>query len=148
MRVVIDTNVLVAALRSSKGAAFRVLTQMRDRRFEFVLSVPLFLEYEDVLKRPGLVPLPMVAIDKLLKLLALNGTPREIFFLWRPFLKDAKDDMVLEVALAGGCAAIVTYNRKDFEGASQLGIEVWTPQELLVRLERDLESNSDPNTSN
>ena len=57
MRVAIDTNVLVAALRSKRGAAYQVLKRMRERRFEFVLSVPLFLEYEDVLKRPGLVPL-------------------------------------------------------------------------------------------
>ena len=79
----------------------------------------------------------MGTIDKLLKLLARNGTPRDIFFLWRPFLKDAKDDMVLEVALAGGCSAIVTYNTKDFVGADQLNIEVLTPQEFLRRLESD-----------
>lgn len=149
MRVAIDTNVLVAALRSKRGAAFQVLRLMRNRRFEFVLSVPLFLEYEDVLKRAGLVPLPMETIDKLLKLLARNGTPREIFFLWRPFLKDAKDDMVLEVALAGSCAAIVTYNTKDFVGADQLGIEVWTPQEFLRRLQNDPDqSSSSPSDSN
>ena len=137
MRVAVDTNVLVAALRSKRGAAYQVLKRMRERRFEFVLSVPLFLEYEDVLKRPGLVPLPMATIDKLLKLLARNGIARDIFFLWRPFLKDAKDDMVLEVALAGGCSAIVTYNTKDFVGAEQLNIEVLTPQEFLRRLESD-----------
>lgn len=137
MRVAVDTNVLVAALRSKRGAAYQVLKRMRERRFEFVLSVPLFLEYEDVLKRPGLVPLPMATIDKLLKLLARDGIPRDIFFLWRPFLKDAKDDMVLEVALAGGCSAIVTYNTKDFVGADQLNIEVLTPQEFLRRLEND-----------
>ena len=137
MRVAIDTNVLVAALRSKRGAAYQVLKRMRERRFEFVLSVPLFLEYEDVLKRPGLVPLPMATIDKLLKLLARNGIARDIFFLWRPFLKDAKDDMVLEVALAGGCSAIVTYNTKDFVGADQLNIEVLMPQEFLRRLESD-----------
>ena len=137
MRVAIDTNVLVAALRSKRGTAYQVLRRMRERRFEFVLSVPLFLEYEDVLKRPGLVPLPMATIDKLLKLLARDGIPRDIFFLWRPFLKDAKDDMVLEVALAGGCSAIVTYNTKDFVGADQLNIEVLTPQEFLRRLKSD-----------
>ena len=137
MRVAVDTNVLVAALRSKRGAAYQVLKRMRERRFGFVLSVPLFLEYEDVLKRPGLVPLPMATIDKLLKLLARDGIPRDIFFLWRPFLKDAKDDMVLEVALAGGCSAIVTYNTKDFVGADQLNIEVLTPQEFLRRLEND-----------
>ena len=142
MRVAIDTNVLVAALRSKRGAAYQVLKRMRERRFEFVLSVPLFLEYEDVLKRPGLVPLPMATIDKLLKLLARNGTPRDIFFLWRPFLKDAKDDMVLEVALAGGCSAIVTYNTKDFVGADQLNIEVLTPQEFLIRLESNSNTES------
>ncbi len=134
MRVVIDTNVLVAALRSSTGAAFQVLKLMRYGRFEFALSVPLFLEYEDVLKRPGMVPLPTGRIDQLLELLAVTGAPYDIFFLWRPFLKDKKDDMVLELALAGGCAAIVTYNQKDFVGVAQLGIQAWTPHELLIQL--------------
>jgi len=137
MKVVLDTNVLVAALRSRRGAAFQVLLALRARRFTFVLSVPLFLEYEDVLKRPGMVPLTEDAIDRLLRLLAARGQAQDIFFLWRPFLRDAKDDMLLEVAVAAGCEAIVTFNRKDFAGVEQFGLEVLTPYELLERLKEN-----------
>ena len=133
----IDTNVLVAALRSRRGAAFQVLLALRQRRFEFVLSVPLFLEYEDVLKRQGLVPLSTDAMERFLRLLAARGQHQEIYFLWRPFLRDAKDDMVLEVAVAAGCAAIVTFNRKDFAGVEQFGLQVFTPYEFLKHLKLD-----------
>lgn len=135
MKVVIDTNVLVAALRSRRGAAFQVLLAMRDRRVEYVLSVPLFLEYEDVLKRPGMVPLPADSIDRLLSLLASSSHKQDIFFLWRPYLRDAKDDMVLEVAVAARCQGIVTFNTRDFQGAEQFGIDILTPQQLLEYLE-------------
>jgi putative PIN family toxin of toxin-antitoxin system len=135
MRVVIDTNVLVAALRSRRGTAFRVLEELQKERFEFAVSVPLFLEYEDVLKRPGLVPLPLTAIERFLRYIAANGQTQSIFFLWRPFLNDAKDDMVLEVAVAARCAAIVTFNGKDFVGVERFGLEVWTPYEFLMRLD-------------
>src|SRR4051812_48144361 len=110
MRVVLDTNVLVAAMRSRRGAAFQVIQALRANRFEFVLSVPLFLEYEDVLKRRNMVPLPTDVIDRFLNLVALRGQHQEIYFLWRPFLRDARDDMVLEAAVAGRCDAVVTFN--------------------------------------
>jgi len=125
----------VAALRSRRGAAFQVLFAMRERRLEFVLSVPLFLEYEDVLKRPGVVPLPTDSIDRLLRLLASYSHKQDIFFLWRPHLRDAKDDMVLEVAVAARCQWIVTFNTRDFQGAEQFGIDILTPQQLLEYLE-------------
>lgn len=135
MKVVIDTNVFVAALRSRRGASFQVLQALRGRQFEFVLSVPVFLEYEDVLKRPGLVPLPLVAIDVFLSLLAIRGEPQDIFYLWRPFLPDPKDDMVLELAVAARCNAIVTFNKKDFIGVEKFGLKVLTPQEFLSLLD-------------
>lgn len=136
MRVVIDTNVFVAALRSKKGTAFGVLQELQKEQFQIALSVPLFLEYEDVLKRPAMVPLPLTAIDRFLRYLAANGYTQNIFFLWRPFLRDAKDDMVLELAVAAGCTAIVSFNGKDFDGVEQFGLEVLTPHEFLVRLEK------------
>ena len=135
MLVVIDTNVLVAGLRSTGGTAFRLLQELQQGRFEFALSVPLFFEYEDVLKRPAMVPLPPAAIDRFLRYLAANGHTQSIFFLWRPFLRDAKDDMVLELAVAAGCRAIVTFNTRDFAGVEQFGLEVLTPYEFLRRLE-------------
>lgn len=135
MKVVIDTNVFVAALRSRRGASFQLLQALRARQFDFVLSVPVFLEYEDVLKRPGLVPLPPVAIDTFLRLLALDGEPQDIFYLWRPFLSDPKDDMVLELAVAARCSAIVTFNKKDFVGVEKFGLKVLTPQAFLPLLD-------------
>ena len=141
MTIVIDTNILVAALRSKRGTAFRLLQELQKGRFEFALSVPLFFEYEDVLKRPAMVPLPMAAIDQLLRYLASNAHTQSIFFLWRPFLKDAKDDMVLELAVAARCSAIVTFNGKDFVGVEQFGLEVLTPYQFLRRLD-EVESQS------
>ena len=57
--------------------------------------------------------------------------PQEIFFLWRPFLKDPNDDLVLELAVAGGCDGIVTHNVRDFTGAEHFGVRVWTPADFL-----------------
>ena len=59
-----------------------------------------------------------------------------VFFLWRPLLRDPKDDMVAEVAVAAGAEAIVTYNRRDFIGVERLGLEVWSPRSLLERTEK------------
>jgi len=59
---------------------------------------------------------------------------QEIFFLWRPFLRDPRDDMVLELAVAAGCEAVATHNRKDFRGIEQFGLKALTPQELLKRI--------------
>lgn len=78
--------------------------------------------------------MPIAANGRFLRYLAANGQTQDIFFLWRPFLRDAKDDMVLELAIAAGCAAIVTFNTKDFVGVEQFGLEVWTPHEFLAQL--------------
>lgn len=135
MLVVIDTNVLVAGLRSSVGTSFGVLQALEQKKFSFALSVPLFLEYEDVLKRPGLIPLPMEAIERFLRFIANNGQEHRIFFLWRPFLRDPKDDLVLEVAVAARCPIIVTFNTRDFTGIERFGVEALTPHQFLERLE-------------
>ena len=135
MRVILDTNVLVAALRSRRGASFQILLALRARRFEFALSVPLFTEYRDVLLRAGMVPFSTEETEEFLDLLAEAGQAQKIFFLWRPFLRDAKDDMVLEVAVASGAEAIVTFNGRDFVGVEQFGITILTPQQCLECLE-------------
>ncbi len=133
LQVVIDTNVFLSALRSSQGASFLLLTLVgRSPRFDINLSVPLVLEYEDVAKRPGLVPfLALQDIDDILDFLCAAAHRHPIFFLWRPFLKDPKDDMVLELAVEAGCDYIITFNKKDFAGSEQFGIVVLTPQEFL-----------------
>jgi predicted nucleic acid-binding protein len=64
------------------------------------------------------------------------AAPQEILFLWRPFLRDADDDMVLELALAAGCQHIITHNVRDFAGSEQLGVSAITPREFLRRIRK------------
>lgn len=138
-QVVLDTNVVVAGLRSRRGASFWILSRLsRDQRFEVNISVPLLLEYEAILKRPGTCPsLSTDDVDDVLDLICAVANPREIHFLWRPELSDAKDDMVLELALASGSADIVTHNVRDFIGGGRLGIRSITPREFLKELRRE-----------
>jgi putative PIN family toxin of toxin-antitoxin system len=131
-QIILDTNVLVAALKSRKGASFKLLSLIDSGKFEVNLSVPLFLEYEDVLKRKDMLPhLAMEDIDNVLDYICKQGNRKKIFYLWRPFLKDPKDDFVLELAVEAGCDYIITYNLKDFEGINKFGVKAITPKEFL-----------------
>jgi predicted nucleic acid-binding protein len=131
-RIVADTSVVVAGLRSRRGAAFRLLREVGKTRFEIALSVPLVLEYEDVLLRhAGDVSLSAGDIDDLLDYFCRVAHLQQIFFLWRPLLPDPKDDLVLEVAVAAQCEAVVTYNVRHFAGAEGLGIQVLEPGPFL-----------------
>lgn len=130
--IVIDTNVVVSALRSRRGASYRLLMLVDSGRFELNLSVPLFLEYQQTSKSMlGEIPLTERDVDDVLDYLCRTAKQREVFFLWRPFLKDPTDDMVLELAVAAGSRYIVTFNSRDFVGAEQFGIRVVTPREFL-----------------
>ena len=133
VQVVLDTNILIAGLRSQRGASFRLLSLVgADPRFEINLSVPLVLEYESASKRPGAVPaLTDQEIDAVLDYLCSVAHHREIFFLWRPVLRDPKDDMVLEVAVEASCEFVVTHNLRDFKGIERFGIGAITPSEFL-----------------
>lgn len=132
--VVLDTNVLVAALRSRRGASFRIVSAIGQGVFDFVLSVPLVLEYEQALleaRPPGVTRSDIAA---LLDYVCSAGRHQEIFYLWRPALRDPKDDLVLEVAVAGRCSAIVTHNRRDFENAKRFHVVVLSPSEFWGRI--------------
>jgi len=131
--IVIDTNVLVAALKSRLGASFKLLMALPSGSYNPCLSVPLFVEYESVLNRPGLVPdLSADDIDGVLNYFLSRASIHEIFFLWRPFLKDPKDDLVLEAAVASHSQYLVTFNVRDFADVEKhFGIKVVTPQEFL-----------------
>lgn len=135
-QLVLDTNVLVAGLRSSQGASFRLLSMIgRTQAFEINLSVPLVLEYEDVLRRRQPLPhLEEADVDRVLDFLCRVGNHREIYFLWRPVLRDPSDDMVLELAVESGSDTIVTHNVSDFAGAETFGIQVETPRQFLERI--------------
>lgn len=134
-RIVIDTNVFVSALRSRDGAAFRLIQRLGKGEFSVHLSVPLLMEYEEILNRelPNL-PVSETVVDDVLDYLCDVAEAHEIFFLWRPFLRDPDDDMVLEVAVKAACHYIVTFNRRDFAGVEQFSLEVVTPGEFLKRI--------------
>ena len=136
MRVVLDTNVLVAALRSRNGASFQLLRLLRANRFEVALSVPLAFQYEGVLVRHAKeLGLSKHEAAGLVDYFCQVAHKQEIHFLWRPTLSDPGDEFVLEVAVAAGCKVIVTHNTRDFRGAGRFGISVITPGEFLVLLE-------------
>ena len=128
--VVLDTNVLVAAMRSRQRASFRLLERLGTDAYEIIISVPLVLEYEDALLRRRSV-VSAEPITDLVDYVCRVGRRQQIFYLWRPLLRDPKDDMVAEVAVAAGADAVVTHNRKDFSGLEQFGVRVVSPQEFL-----------------
>ena len=133
--VVIDTNVLVAALRSRKGASYRLFELIDSGKFHPCISVPLVLEYEAAAKDLiGQIPLRERDIDAVIDYVCKVASHHQIYYLWRPFLRDPKDDMVLELAVTAGCDAIVTYNVNHFEGVEQFGLHVKTARELLREL--------------
>ena len=134
-RIVLDTNVLVAGLRSSLDASHRLLSLVGTGRFIHVVSVALLFEYEAAVKQPESgIRLPRTVIDDILDYICAVGEHQQIYFLWRPTLPDPNDDLVLEVAAHGGCDRIVTFNTRDFVGSARLGIQVETPAEFLRSL--------------
>lgn len=137
-RVVLDTNVLVAGLRSRRGAAFRLLSLVGSGVFHHCLSVGLLFEYESTLKRPGVIPhLTTRQKDAILDFLCATAIHREVHYLWRPALRDPSDDLVLEAAVSGECESILTYNRRDFAGSERFGIRIQAPGEFLAELEEE-----------
>jgi len=134
-QIVMDTNVLISALRSRRGPSFKVLSLIGKGKFDIHLSVPLVLEYEAVAKGSRWNNKPAwTHVSNILDYLCAVGRQQQIHFLWRPRTRDPKDDMVLEVAVAGECDGIVTYNKKDFADAKSFGLELWTPKELLMKI--------------
>ena len=136
MNIVLDTSVLVAALRSRQGASFALVSGLPDPRFQICLSVAVYTEWQAVLSRtehlpPGTTVHGALAFVRYLASLALL---QDVYFLWRPFLRDPDDDMVLECAVAAGCQYIVTHNVKDFRHTGQLGVQAVTPREFLLLL--------------
>jgi predicted nucleic acid-binding protein len=135
-QIVMDTNVLDSALRSRRGASYALLSRIgRPDLFQLNVSVPVVLEYEDVCKRHiSATGLAIGDIESIVDYMCATARQREIFYLWRPLLKDPKDDMVLELAVEAGCDVIVTFNVRDFAGAERFGIRVMTPRAFLLEI--------------
>lgn len=132
-RIVIDTNVLVSALRSRRGPSFRLLSLVGTGKFDISLSIPLLFEYEAVLARTAL-GISKAAADNILNYLCRVAIAQEIYFLWRPLLPDPKDDLVLELAVASQCRQIITYNLNDFSGSERFNIAAIKPATFLSQL--------------
>lgn len=130
--IVLDTNILVSGLRSRLGASFRLLSLVGSEKFEINLSVPLVLEYEDVLTRQQQeLGLTRSEIDDFLDYLCAIANLHEVYFLWRPHLRDPKDEMILELAVKARCEYIITYNKRDFGSIEKFGTKTATSREFL-----------------
>jgi putative PIN family toxin of toxin-antitoxin system len=138
MRVVLDTDVVVAGMRSPSGASAALLLAARRRRLVFLATVALFVEYEAVCERPEHRAAAGLSKDEVrifLDALASMVEEVEAHFLWRGRLRDANDDMVLDAAVNGQADAIATFNRRDYGGVpEEFGIAVLAPRDVLKRI--------------
>ncbi|MDQ4059798.1 MAG: putative toxin-antitoxin system toxin component, PIN family [Pseudomonadota bacterium] len=137
-RVVLDTSVVATAFRSNQGAGFALLRAVRFGLLRALATPTLFLEYEDVLKRPDqrqVSKLSLADVDRALDALAALIEPVEVHVQWRPQLRDPGDELVFEAAINGRADALVTYNVRDFrDAASRFGIRIVRPAELLSEI--------------
>lgn len=130
-----DTNVVVAGIRSPGGASREIFHLSSEHAVSPVLSVPLLLEYESVLKRAEFLEesgLSKRDVDAILDFVLSHARLQRIDFLWRPLLPDPKDDCVLECAVNAEVTTLVTFNLRDFPGVKKyFGITVMTPRKFL-----------------
>lgn len=139
MLVVIDTNVLYQALRSNDGASNFILLLIRNNYIDLALSLPVFSEYEDVLKRESSLKdlnLLLSDIEKILALLSFKGLIFDIYFLQRPNLQDENDNMFVELAFSSNSEYLITNNIKDFVNNSNLkfdSFKIITPSDFVKK---------------
>ncbi len=133
MFIVLDTNVIVSALCSSKGASFALIQAMPTPKFTPVLSVTLWTEYQDIVKRATVIPQSISEATRgtICNWVLVHAKLQRVYYRWRVQLPDPGDAHVLEVAVAGQADYIVTHNLKDFRAARDFGITAVTPGEFI-----------------
>jgi len=140
VRLVLDTDVVVAALRSPQGASAELLRRIERGRAKMLLSLPLALEYQAVCMLPvhrSAAGLSAAEVSLFASTLISLATPVEIHFRWRPMLHDPGDEMALETAVNGQADALVTFNQRHYKIAPKfLGIEVILPKTALERISK------------
>lgn len=135
IQTILDTNIIFAGLYSIRGASFKVLQALTAGKIKPVLSVALLFEYEDVLKRNSRkLGITYNDIDSFLDNICNLSSFQKIYYLWRPFLPDPKDDHILELAVASQVKNITTFNSKDFKGVDTFGIKIISPKQLLEEI--------------
>ena len=134
IQIVIDTNVFISALGNDTGASFYLLSLVGKNKFESNISVPLIMEYESVAHRfLNQTNLTVPELNDILNYVCFSSNKHRINYLWRPFLNDPKDDLVLELAVKAKSQHIITFNKKDFKNIFQFGITAVTPWEFLKK---------------
>lgn len=138
MKLVLDTDVVIAGIRSPQGASAELLRLARHKKFVPVVSVPLVLEYEAVATRPEHIRAAGLGIDEVQAVIdVLVGVAEwtRVYYLYRPLVRDPADEMVIEAALNSGAHGIVTFNVRDFGDAPRLfNLGCWLPGEALEKL--------------
>lgn len=138
MRIVLDTDAVVAAMRSPGGASAAIIREVRDGVVTLLLSVPLAMEYEAVCGRSEHrmeAGLSSRQVEVFLDAIVAMAEPVRTHFLWRPQLRDPNDEMVLETAVNGRANVLVTFNVRDYgTAAAQFGVAVLMPREAIARI--------------
>jgi len=134
-QIVIDTNVIVSGLRSRRGAAYKLLTMLKDNRWQVNISTALIPEYEEILKREQAdLGLSEQDIDDVIDGICHIANHQIIYYVWRPASHDPDDDFLIDLAVAAQANFLITYNPKDVKSIEQFGIEVISPKEFLQRM--------------
>ncbi|MGM0623562.1 MAG: putative toxin-antitoxin system toxin component, PIN family [Campylobacterota bacterium] len=138
MKIVIDTSVWISALITKDSKARELLRFVFQAKLAPQISEALFREYEDVMKRKkiqSVTPLNLTEQSELFEAYLSTCTWNEIYYMWRPNLKDENDNFVVELAVASGAEAIITYNAKDFKNAELIfGHKITTPEDFIKEI--------------
>ena len=135
LQAVLDTNVLISALRSRNGASFELLKRVGRQGWRLHISTALLLEYEEVARREAAAFWARPErVEAILNFIAASAAEHAISFRWRPYLSDPDDDFVLELAIAAGARYIITHNLRNFAGVDSLGVIALRPAEFLKLL--------------
>jgi putative PIN family toxin of toxin-antitoxin system len=131
-QLVLDTNVIMTGFRSNRGASYKLLSLLDDKRWNINLSVSLVLEYETILKRQQQsLELSPLEIEQAIEDICSIANLHSIFYTWRPTAHDPNDDFIIDLAVKCQADFLITYNEKDFKGISSFGIRVVTPKQFL-----------------
>ena len=134
-QIVIDTNVILAGLRSKNGASYKLLSILNDKRFQINISATLIFEYEEILKREKQqIGLTNEEIDDIINGICYLANHHDIFYIWRPLAKDKDDDFLIDLALKCQAQFIISYNDKDLRPIEKFGVSILTPKEFLQLL--------------